>query len=182
MSFKEEIERINFLILNGQLDEAEKDLRVLTPFAIAERRTQAHYLAIIASERGDLTEAKIQLETALAKFGENVNLVRDLIVCQYRLQDMMGFRQGLSNLEFLLNEKREQLCARTLFECELVVGKFFEEEARLRPALEFYDRALQHASTPSQRLKRVLPRDDQRSPCAAHARFGDRTRAQFDFD
>ncbi|MGZ3723641.1 MAG: hypothetical protein ACXVA9_11950, partial [Bdellovibrionales bacterium] len=109
MSLRAEIDRINLMILDGKLDEADRDLEKLRPFADFERRMQAHYQAIVLFHRGRITEAKVCMESALAKYGENVNLLRDLLVCQYSLQDMMGFRQGLTRLENLLIEKQHEL-------------------------------------------------------------------------
>jgi hypothetical protein len=156
MTFKQEIERINLMILEGQLNEAERDLRQLFPLTEAERRQQGHFLGIVLFRRGEISRAKEQLETTAHRHGENVTLLRDLLACHYHLQDMTGFRAGLNRLEGLLRELEPQLCARSLFECSLMVGKFLEEEARLQPALESYNRALQHAMKPSHRLRVLI--------------------------
>ncbi|CAM5999386.1 unnamed protein product [Sphagnum balticum] len=96
------------------------------------------------------------MQAAIERYGENVNLLRDLIVCQYHLQDMGGFRQNLERLENLLIENQTRLSPRSLFECELMLGKFLEEEARLFPARDFYLRALSHALNPPQRLRALI--------------------------
>jgi len=156
MTFSERIEQINLLILNHQLNEADEALGFLSPDSMTEKRIHAHFKAICTFHRGEIIRAKSQMEAAITQFGENVNVLRDLLVCQYHLQDMMGFRANLTKLENVLNEKQDMLCQRTLLECELMAGKFLEEEARLKPALDFYDRALSHAGNPSQRLRVLI--------------------------
>lgn len=156
MSFHKDIERINLLILEGRVSDAEEHLKALAPQDEAERRTKAHFQAISLFRKGETVAAKEMMETALAHYGENVNLLRDLLVCQYRLNDMMGFRANLFKLETILLEKQSELSSRSLLECELMVGKFLEEEARLKPALDLYTRAFQRAANPMQRLRALI--------------------------
>jgi hypothetical protein len=96
------------------------------------------------------------MQSALKEFGENVNLLRDLIVCQYHTQDMAAFRAGLAHLELVLVEQEARLSSRSLIESELLLGKFLEEEARLAPALLFYERVLKRATDPQTRLRALI--------------------------
>jgi hypothetical protein len=156
MRLTKEIERINLSILEGRLAEAEAALLALSPETTAEKRVFGHFQGILAFARGNIVVAKQQMEATLQKFGENVNLLRDLMVCQYHLQDMTGFRGNLARLEQQLTEREDHLSSRSLLECELMVGKFLEEEARLAPALEFYDRALARAINPAHKLRALI--------------------------
>lgn len=156
MNFAEQMDRISLMTLNGQLDEAERLLHLLTPMTTAEKRQHGHFLGIVHFRRNEITRAKEQMESTLHRFGENVNLLRDLLVCQYHLRDMTGFRANLVRLEQILVELEPKLSQRTVFECELMVGKFLEEEGRLAPALEFYDRALGHALKGPHRLRVLI--------------------------
>ena len=156
MKLTPELERINLSILNGALDLADSDLNRLTANTVAEKRTKAHFQGIVIFHRGEIGRAKQQMESALQQYGENVNLLRDLIACQYHLQDMEGFRANLKRLEALLTEKQDQLSQRSLLECELMVGKFLEEEARLAPSVEFYERALNRAKSYPHRLRALI--------------------------
>ena len=156
MSFNKELEPINLAILNGAYEVAERALSSLSPRTVAERRAKAHYEGIIAFQRGKIALAKQLFEAAIQEHGENVTLLRDLVACQYHLRDMGGFRSNLHILETRLEELKDVLSARSLFECHLMVGKFLEEEARLSPAQECYNRAYTHAGNPQQRLRALI--------------------------
>ena len=103
MTFSDRIDQINLLILNHQLSEADEALGFLAPETLTEKRIHAHFKAICTFRRGEIIRAKSQMEAAITQFGENVNVLRDLLVCQYHLQDMMGFRANLTKLETVLN-------------------------------------------------------------------------------
>ncbi len=156
MNFTHELESINFAILNGAFDVAEKAWSALKPVTPAEQRTKAHYEGILAFQRGKVALAKQLFESAVRGYGENVNLLRDLVICQYHLRDMSGFRTNLETLEQRLQNLNAKLSARSLFECNVMVGKFLEEEARLAPAQECYSQALRHAQNPRQRLRALI--------------------------
>ncbi|NJL26212.1 MAG: hypothetical protein HC902_14360 [Calothrix sp. SM1_5_4] len=85
-----------------------------------------------------------------------MNLLRDLIVCQYHMNDMLGFRSNLNRLELLLLEKEPLLSPRSLVECELMLGKLLEEEARLAPALLYYERALSRSFKAEHRARALI--------------------------
>jgi hypothetical protein len=150
------LENINLLILDGRLDEASRMLAELKPGSLAEQRRKANYEGVIIFHRGRILEAKTLLEKAIQDFGGNVNLLCDLIVCQYHAQDMIGFRQGLSQLELALLENEAKLETRSLFFGELTLGKFLEEDARLAPAILFYERALARAEQPAHRFRALI--------------------------
>jgi hypothetical protein len=156
MSVREALEKINLDILDGRLDAAEKALAALEPSGPVEERMRAHYSAIVLFHRGRVEQAQAMMEDAIRRFGENVNLLRDLIVCQYHANDMIGFRAHLNDLELLLLEKENELDPRSLLECELMLGKFLEEEARLAPALLFYERALHRVTKPEHRFRILI--------------------------
>jgi tetratricopeptide (TPR) repeat protein len=156
MTLAQDIERINLTILNGDLQRAQDELTRLAPHTPAEQRTVEHFLGIIAFRQGRLMDAHRQMESALSRHGDNVNLLRDLAVCQYHLQDMVGFRHNLQRLESLVTQKADELSRQSLFECELMLGKFLEEEARILPALEFYTRALSRSQSLPQRLRALV--------------------------
>ena len=98
MSFERQIELTNLRILEGHIDEAERSLAELNPETPAQHRTLGHYKGIIAFNRGQISEAKRQFELTQCMHGDNVNLLRDLVVCQYHLQEMASVR---ANLELL---------------------------------------------------------------------------------
>lgn len=147
---------LNLKILNGRLDDAEAELNGVTPATPAERRMKEHFRGIILFRRGAVAAAKSIFETALREHGENINLVRDLAACQYHLQDMMGFRGSLNRMEQVLAEKGNELSYRSIFESELMVGKFLEEEARLWPAMEYYGRAHKRAETQAHKTRALV--------------------------
>jgi hypothetical protein len=153
---KEQLAAANALILNGRLDEAAQSLALLAPKENSEWRMKAHFEAIVEFHRGNVAQSFRMMQAAAEKYGENVNLLRDLTVCQYHLQDMQGFRASLARLETRLIECEERLSPHSLLECELMAGKFLEEEARLQPAAQFYDRALKRAEKPSHRLRALI--------------------------
>ncbi len=156
MSGLEQLQHVNRLLLNGQLDEAEQALGHVKPIGLAEKRMTAHYFALLDFRRGNISAARIRIETAQKDFGDNVNLFRDLAVCYYHQQDMLSFRNCLDKLERTLIEQEAHLSQRSFIECELMLGKFLEEEAKLAPALIFYERALLRADGPHQRLRILL--------------------------
>lgn len=153
---KDQLKAANALILNGQLNEAQTALSKLSPNTPVEARMKAHFEAIVMFRRGEVSESFRMMQAALDQFGDNVNLLRDIIVCQYHLQDMQGFRLSLSRLETQLIELETKLCAHSLIECELMAGKFLEEEARLAPAAQFYERALNRAEAAPHRLRALI--------------------------
>lgn len=153
------LEQLNFanqLLLDGQLDRAEQCLLLVKPETVAEKRMTAHFTALAALARGHVHRAKELILQAQRDFGDNVNLYRDLAVCHYHLQDMLSFRACLDQLERMLVEQEAHLSQRSFIECELMLGKFLEEEAKLSPALIFYERALLRAQNPHQRLRVLL--------------------------
>jgi hypothetical protein len=145
MTIRQQLDHIWLQIMNGRLDEADLALARLETSDRVEGRIKAHYSAILAFHRGRVGLAREMMEQAIMVFGENLNLLRDLAVCQYHLHDMIGFRSNINRLEVLMAEKESVLEKRTLLECELMIGKFMEEEARLAPAVLFYERALNRA-------------------------------------
>ncbi len=156
MNLEKQLGEINLKILNGKLDEASQDLSSVLATTPAEKRMKAHFQAIVTFHRGDITQAFGEMQAALDQYGENVNLMRDMVVCQYHLQDMQGFRTSLARLEVLLIENEAHLSERSLIECELMVGKFLEEEARLAPAVQFYERALARSKAPLHRCRALI--------------------------
>lgn len=153
---KEQLAAANALILNGKLDDATRVLTQIQPAAHHESRMKAHFEAIVEFRRGNVSASFQMMQAASTQFGENVNLLRDITVCQYHLQDMQGFRANLARLETQLIELEEQLGTYSLIECELMAGKFLEEEARLAPAVQFYDRALKRTEKPPHRLRVLM--------------------------
>lgn len=156
MNVKTLLQDVNQCLLNGRLDEAEAALLDIEAISLTEQRMKAHFQAILVFHRGRIPEAQSLLLRALEEFGSNVNLLRDLVVCQYHANDMVAFRSNLNRLEILLLEQESNLEPRTLLECELMLGKFLEEEARLAPALLFYDRALSRAHTLPHRYRVLI--------------------------
>ncbi len=151
-----EFSEINRLFLNGQLDEVSAQLAKLKPKNNVEARIHAHYTALVEFRRGDLAGARARIERAQAELGDNVNLFRDLATILYHQQDMLAFRDCLDRLERTLIEQESKLSRRSFFESELMLGKFLEEEAKLAPALIFYERAIMRDPNPGQRLRAVL--------------------------
>lgn len=152
----EHLATVNAFILNGEIDAAEKLLKTIKPATTAEKRTYYHQQALLFYNRNKVSEARQLLENAITKYGDNVNLTRDLAVCFYRLQDMVNFRQLIERLEKDVISHEAILSQRSLFECDLMLGKFLEEDARLAPALIFYERALQRATTTAQRIRVLI--------------------------
>lgn len=152
----EQLATANTLILNGRLDAAAQALSVIQPKEIFECRMKAHFEAIVEFRRGNVALSLQMMQATVERYGENVNLLRDIAVGQYSLQDMQGFRLSLARLENQLIEFEAQLCLQSLIECELIVGKLLEEEARLSPAALFYDRAFKRSEKPSHRLRALI--------------------------
>lgn len=156
MTLRETLKSANTKILNGQLEDVSRLLSTLSPVTDADHRMMSHYQALLEMERGQYATAKTKMQAALDTYGENVNLLRDLIVCQYHLQDMLGFRSNLARMEEILDEKQDVLEHDSLVACELMVGKLLEEDARLAPALKFYDRAIGRAQKTPHRLRALI--------------------------
>lgn len=156
MTLMEALEEVREQILNHRLEEAAEKLAALKPQSESEHRAYAHFLALLEMQRGQYAAAKTRMQAALDTYGENANLLLDLVICQYHLRDMLGFRDNLARLETVLAEKEALLSARTLTACELTVGKLLEEEGRLTPAVKLYDRALKRAEKPSHRTRALI--------------------------
>ncbi|MGE4130074.1 MAG: hypothetical protein AB7F86_00465 [Bdellovibrionales bacterium] len=153
MNLPAEFVRINRLILNGQADRARSELNQIKPRGHTEKRIWQHHDAMIEFSEGKIDQALVIIDSALKNFGENVNLVRDKAVCHFHLSEMNDFRRELDRLERLLLEHDETLSKRSKLECELVLGKFLEEEARLAPAELHYRNALLRTESTPQRLR-----------------------------
>lgn len=156
MSWPSELAHIGRLFLDGKLDELQSVLDAFQPQSTSHARIKAHYMALLDFHKGDIGKARAGLEKAISDFGENVNLLRDLATCFYHQQDMLAFRDCLDKLERTLVEQENRLSRRSFLECETMLGKFLEEEAKLAPALIFYERALMRANTTSERLRILL--------------------------
>lgn len=152
----ESLEQIRSLINEGQLESALSLLTTLKPNSQRESRIVGHYQGIILFHQSRYKEACELLEKTQSEFGENVNLLRDLIACQYHNANMISFRENLDRLEARLVKHEQSLSARSLMECELLLGKFMEEEARLAPAILYYERALSRAEDSKSRLRTLL--------------------------
>lgn len=156
MSFNTLYESINRTILAGLLTEGEALIADLKPVALAERRATEHLRGIVAFRQGNISGAQKIWQEALANYGENLNLLRDLASAHYQLQEMTDFRAKLRLLQDRLREWAPQLGQQTRFECELMLGKFFEEEAQLGLALESYERVLRLDLSVPQRLRAMI--------------------------
>lgn len=156
MNIQQQLDDILSQILNGHLTEAEKALDALAPETAADRRVYMHHRGILEFNRGQFTKARDLMQQALDEFGDHVDLLRDLIVLHYQLGDMIAFRAGLQRFEVLLLTQEATLPQRALLEGELMLGKFLEEEARLAPAVLFYDKALARARTPIERFRVLI--------------------------
>lgn len=145
------------LIMNLRMEEAECVLASMGPqMGQVNRRIRGHYQALVNFHRGDVAGAVSLMTNTIRDYGENANLVRDLAVGHFHLNNMAAFRQVISRLELILVEQERFLSSRTLFECELMIGKFMEEDARLAPASYFYDKAIGRATTGHERLKVLI--------------------------
>lgn len=153
MSLPPKFKDINMHFLNGDLNKVEMMLKEFRAVSTVEARIRAHYVALVDFRRGNVAEARARIELALQDYGENVSLYRDLAVCLYHQQDMLAFRECIDKLERILVEQEARLSNRAFWECELMLGKFLEEEAKLAPALIFYERALGHAENLCHRLR-----------------------------
>lgn len=153
---KEQLAAANACILNGALEKAQETLLEVKATSQVDQRIKSHLMAIIEFHRGQFADCLRLLRLTAERYGDNVNLLRDCAVCQYHLQDMEGFRASLSRLEHLLVELESQLSANSLVECELMLGKFSEEDARLGPAIQFYEQALERAQKPAHRLRALI--------------------------
>jgi hypothetical protein len=149
-------EEFQSAIGSGRLSEARALLTTLQPDGERGRRIHGHYQGVILFHQSAYEEATKVMQETLDAHGENVNLLRDLMACQYHTGDMIGFRSNLRRLESLLVEHEAILSPRSLFECELMVGKFLEEDARLAPAILLYERALERAADISQKVRALL--------------------------
>lgn len=150
------LKAIHYALLNRDLDQAAKMLKGLKTETAAQSREAAHQAALLDFYRGDTASARSRAEAALVQYGDNVNLVCDLAVFLYHSQDMLNFRATVDKLERTLVELETKLSNRSLYDCELTLGKFLEEEARLVPSLIYYERALQRAENTPQRLRATL--------------------------
>ncbi len=153
MNWQDRFQQLNRLLLNGEINAFNEALNRWVPRTKAEKRAHLHYQGLREFHSGRVAECARLLEKALQEYGENVNLVRDLAVCHYHEQNMQQFRFRLDQLERGLVEFESRLSARTLLECELLLGKFLEAEGRLAPALIYYKRALPRAENPHQRTR-----------------------------
>lgn len=140
-SFNQEIQGISTLILNGDLKSAQDKVDALKPQSEVEQRIRGHFKGVILNRTGRFAESVQTLTATMEAYGENVNLLRDLMVGQYHLQDMSGFRMNLAKLERNLRTHENELSDTTLLSCEILTGKFLEEEGRLAQAMEYFERA-----------------------------------------
>lgn len=156
MKLNERLPELTKLLLNGKLDELEALLDKHKATATADARIQAHYRGLVAFRRGKISEARQILEKAIQDFGDNVNLRRDLATFYYHEQDMIAFRECMDKLERNLVEQEGKLTNRTYLKCETMLGKFLEEEAKLAPALIYYERAMLRTENAYDRIHVVL--------------------------
>lgn len=149
-------ESVYLKVLSGQLNEATDELAKIVPNTPVDFRMKGHFEGLLAFHSGEFQKAREIMEATLSKYGENINLLRDLTACYYHLNDMMKCRTYLDRLERALAENESKLNSRSMLECELMLGKFFEEEARLAPAMIFYEKALQRCERPEHRLRVLI--------------------------
>ncbi len=141
------------LILNHQLDLALSQLNEWTPEGRVDERIKLHFQALVQIQKGEFQSARRVLIDARARFGDNLGLLRELMICHYHLQEMDEFRELFNELEDLWIKLRPQLSDQTCFEVAIALGKICEEEARLAPAQIYYDEALLYAHSAVQRVR-----------------------------
>ena len=153
---RSEFQNVQTLILAGSLEQAQRELKSIDLKSEIDHRVFGHLFGVIALRKGQLEEAKICLEETLAKYGENVKLLRDLACCYLENHDMQSFREMQKRLEKTLEQKWANLTFSSRFNVQLTVAKFCEEDGRVAQALHKYRLLLDLTERPQAKGQREL--------------------------
>lgn len=145
--------QVTRLILNNELAEARHLLESWHPTSHSEKRAHQHLWGRIDMQAADFAAARTLFQSARNKYGDNLCLLRDLMVCHYHLQEMEDFRRIFAEIETLWLQLKDKLNVDTSLETALILGKFCEEEARIGAARIYYEEALALTSNLPQRIR-----------------------------
>lgn len=148
---------IEILVQKGELDLARKKIEMFQPGSQTEHRIKEHLRGIIAQFLGLHEEAYSLFMLGLERYGENVNLLRDLSSICYQLDLPAKWRFYYRLLKQRLHECGDLLSPESNISCQLACGKFLEEEGDLVGALDIYEECLEKCqSIPDPHLKHLF--------------------------
>ncbi|MCB0362335.1 MAG: hypothetical protein KDD35_06420, partial [Bdellovibrionales bacterium] len=127
------------LVQSRQMKQAEEVIRSFNPENLLGNRIKEHCRGIYFEYMGDLEMAYSTYLRAIEKYGENVNLYRDLASACYQLDLTAKWRFYHQTLKRRLNEFDEEIGIESKTSCFLLLGKFCEEDGDLRGALNLYE-------------------------------------------
>ncbi len=145
------------LIQEGDLDLATKNIEHFEPRSLAERRLKEHLRGLIYEYSGNLEKAYSSYLLALEKYGENVNLIRDLASACYQLDLIAKWRFYHQMLRTSLADLGGTLSIESRISCTLQIGKYMEEDGDLSGALAVYEECFEFVkSVRNQDERRIL--------------------------
>lgn len=120
------------------------------------QRILLHSQGAAFAAMGAPQKAKMTYLKAL-KYGENVQIFRDLACTYYQLEEFQAWRETYQLLHNLLQKYGKDMDFDSRFTSSLTLAKFFEEEGKLGQALGIYERLNQSSLTlPPQRYFYLL--------------------------
>ncbi|MBK8202733.1 MAG: hypothetical protein IPK68_10590 [Bdellovibrionales bacterium] len=145
------------LIQSGDLELATKCIEYFEPNSLSERRLKEHLRGLIYEYSGNLEKAYSSYLLALEKYGENVNLIRDLASACYQLDLITKWRFYHQMLRRSLTELGDTLSVESRISCTLQVGKYMEEDGDLSGGLAVYEECFEFVkSVRNQEERRLL--------------------------
>ncbi|MBK7842654.1 MAG: hypothetical protein IPJ71_03005 [Bdellovibrionales bacterium] len=145
------------LIQNGDLDLATECIEYFEPKTLAERRLKEHLRGLVYEYSGNLERAYSSYLLALEKYGENVNLIRDLASACYQLDLVTKWRFYHQMLRRSLADLGDALSVESRISCTLQVGKYMEEDGDLSGGLAVYEECFEFVkSVRNQEDRRLL--------------------------
>lgn len=143
------------LIQNGELDLATECIEYFEPKTLAERRLKEHLRGLVHEYSGNLEKAYSSYLLALEKYGENVNLIRDLASACYQLDLITKWRFYHQMLRRSLADLGDTLSVESRISCTLQIGKYMEEDGDLSGGLAVYEECFEF-------VKSVRNQDERR--------------------
>ena len=128
--------------LDQILEAAETAENLIPQLSRTSSRILKHYQAIAYLDLGAPNKALKIFQQAIL-LGKNISLSRDLACCYYRLNEVDLWRKHYQTFAAELHNHRTVIRSEIAWNCQIILGKFYEEDGHIKTAHEFYKGTLE---------------------------------------
>lgn len=126
------------LISRREYTEAHALIESFVPTSSSESRACMQMRAQTLICQGRHADAKNIIANARLQWGDNVNLLCDLAICNYKLELKGQWKEAIEALKEALSEFQNRLGHESYYRAALILAKNFEELGRFGDAIKLY--------------------------------------------